>query len=128
MAPEKRREGVQGEARPVPPSSPQVWRQGKGDFFLGCLLMAEVSTPFVCLGKILIQVRGACGCESLSGGHFQGAPGVLQGTRSGRGGRLGAGEAGSGEAGGAGAPPAPDRPAHLPAHRSTSNSTLCCTR
>uniref|UniRef100_A0A8C2S7A0 TLC domain-containing protein n=1 Tax=Capra hircus TaxID=9925 RepID=A0A8C2S7A0_CAPHI len=32
-----------------------VWRQGKGDFFLGCLLMAEVSTPFVCLGKILIQ-------------------------------------------------------------------------
>uniref|UniRef100_A0A8D1K8J2 TLC domain-containing protein n=1 Tax=Sus scrofa TaxID=9823 RepID=A0A8D1K8J2_PIG len=35
-----------------------VWRQGKGDFFLGCLLMAEVSTPFVCLGKILIQVRG----------------------------------------------------------------------
>lgn len=38
--------------------SSQVWRQGKGDFFLGCLLMAEVSTPFVCLGKILIQVRG----------------------------------------------------------------------
>uniref|UniRef100_A0A8D2EUL7 TLC domain containing 3B n=1 Tax=Theropithecus gelada TaxID=9565 RepID=A0A8D2EUL7_THEGE len=33
-----------------------VWRQGKGDFFLGCMLMAEVSTPFVCLGKILIQV------------------------------------------------------------------------
>ncbi|XP_025271553.1 ceramide synthase isoform X3 [Canis lupus baileyi] len=33
-----------------------VWRQGKGDFFLGCLLMAEVSTPFVCLGKILIQL------------------------------------------------------------------------
>uniref|UniRef100_G3TJP7 TLC domain containing 3B n=1 Tax=Loxodonta africana TaxID=9785 RepID=G3TJP7_LOXAF len=36
-----------------------VWRQGKGDFFLGCLLMAEVSTPFVCLGKILIQVQAA---------------------------------------------------------------------
>ncbi|KAM8779639.1 ceramide synthase isoform 1-T1 [Rhynchonycteris naso] len=34
-----------------------VWRQGKGDFFLGCLLMAEVSTPFVCLGKILIQYK-----------------------------------------------------------------------
>ncbi|XP_048188086.1 ceramide synthase isoform X1 [Perognathus longimembris pacificus] len=33
-----------------------VWRQGKGDFFLGCMLMAEVSTPFVCLGKILIQL------------------------------------------------------------------------
>ncbi|XP_037670523.1 ceramide synthase isoform X2 [Choloepus didactylus] len=35
-----------------------VWRQGKGDFFLGCLLMAEISTPFVCLGKILIQGEG----------------------------------------------------------------------
>uniref|UniRef100_B1WBX0 TLC domain containing 3B n=4 Tax=Rattus norvegicus TaxID=10116 RepID=B1WBX0_RAT len=34
-----------------------VWRQGKGDFFLGCMLMAEVSTPFVCLGKILIQYK-----------------------------------------------------------------------
>ncbi|XP_036166666.1 ceramide synthase [Myotis myotis] len=34
-----------------------VWRQGKGDYFLGCLLMAEVSTPFVCLGKILIQYK-----------------------------------------------------------------------
>ncbi|XP_017518005.1 double C2-like domain-containing protein alpha isoform X6 [Manis javanica] len=34
-----------------------VWRQGKGDFFLGSLLMAEVSTPFVCLGKILIQYK-----------------------------------------------------------------------
>ncbi|XP_009332604.1 PREDICTED: protein FAM57B-like, partial [Pygoscelis adeliae] len=31
-----------------------LWRQGKGDFFLGCLLMAELSTPFVCLGKVLI--------------------------------------------------------------------------
>ncbi|XP_028940324.1 protein FAM57B-like, partial [Antrostomus carolinensis] len=30
------------------------WREGKGDFFLGCLLMAELSTPFVCLGKVLI--------------------------------------------------------------------------
>ncbi|KAM3654541.1 ceramide synthase-like, partial [Ammospiza maritima maritima] len=27
---------------------------GQGDFFLGCLLMAELSTPFVCLGKVLI--------------------------------------------------------------------------
>uniref|UniRef100_A0A8D0EUV8 TLC domain containing 3B n=1 Tax=Strix occidentalis caurina TaxID=311401 RepID=A0A8D0EUV8_STROC len=33
---------------------PVLWRQGKGDFFLGCLLMAELSTPFVCLGKVLI--------------------------------------------------------------------------
>ena len=38
----------------VPPT--QLWRQGKGDFFLGCLLMAELSTPFVCLGKVLILV------------------------------------------------------------------------
>ncbi|XP_005534133.1 PREDICTED: protein FAM57B, partial [Pseudopodoces humilis] len=34
-----------------------LWRQGKGDFFLGCLLMAELSTPFVCLGKVLILLR-----------------------------------------------------------------------
>ncbi|XP_026546324.1 protein FAM57B-like [Notechis scutatus] len=33
-----------------------LWRQGKGDFFLGCMLMAELSTPFVCLGKVLILV------------------------------------------------------------------------
>lgn len=50
--------GIQAEAGAVSSLSSQVWRQGKGDFFLGCLLMAEVSTPFVCLGKILIQVRG----------------------------------------------------------------------
>ncbi|CAJ0963646.1 unnamed protein product [Ranitomeya imitator] len=23
----------------------ELWREGKGDFFLGCMLMAEVSTP-----------------------------------------------------------------------------------
>ncbi|XP_073403494.1 ceramide synthase [Dendrobates tinctorius] len=34
-----------------------LWRGGKGDFFLGCMLMAEVSTPFVCLGKVLIQYK-----------------------------------------------------------------------
>ncbi|XP_023600414.1 protein FAM57B [Myotis lucifugus] len=45
-----------------------VWRQGKGDYFLGCLLMAEVSTPFVCLGKILIQVSGPEGAGAC-GGH-----------------------------------------------------------
>ncbi|XP_033928364.1 ceramide synthase-like [Melopsittacus undulatus] len=35
-------------------SAPQLWRQGKGDFFLGCLLLAELSTPCVCLSKVLI--------------------------------------------------------------------------
>ncbi|XP_025899618.1 protein FAM57B [Nothoprocta perdicaria] len=34
-----------------------LWRQDKGDFFLGCLLMAELSTPFVCLGKVLILYK-----------------------------------------------------------------------
>ncbi|KAK2521323.1 hypothetical protein Q9233_011044, partial [Columba guinea] len=34
-----------------------LWRQGKGDFFLGCLLLAELSTPFVCLGKVLILLQ-----------------------------------------------------------------------
>lgn len=43
----------------VLPCPPQLWRQGKGDFFLGCLLMAELSTPFVCLGKVLILVSMA---------------------------------------------------------------------
>uniref|UniRef100_A0A3P8SSL8 Kinesin family member 22 n=1 Tax=Amphiprion percula TaxID=161767 RepID=A0A3P8SSL8_AMPPE len=31
------------------------WRQGKGDYFQGIMFMAELSTPSVCLGKILIQ-------------------------------------------------------------------------
>ncbi|XP_078064860.1 ceramide synthase-like, partial [Mustelus asterias] len=30
-------------------------RKGRGDFFVGCMFLAEVSTPFVCLGKVLIQ-------------------------------------------------------------------------
>ncbi|XP_049600521.1 ceramide synthase-like isoform X2 [Syngnathus scovelli] len=34
-----------------------VWRQGKGDYFQGVLFLAELSTPFVCLAKVLIQVR-----------------------------------------------------------------------
>lgn len=34
----------------------QFWRQGKGDYFQGIMFMAELSTPSVCLGKILIQV------------------------------------------------------------------------
>ncbi|TWW81322.1 Protein FAM57B [Takifugu flavidus] len=32
------------------------WRQGKGDYFQGIMFMAELSTPSVCLGKILIQL------------------------------------------------------------------------
>ncbi|KAM3863996.1 ceramide synthase-like [Diretmus argenteus] len=31
------------------------WRQGRGDYFQGVLFLAELSTPFVCLGKVLIQ-------------------------------------------------------------------------
>ncbi|KAM9457714.1 TLC domain containing 3Ba isoform 1-T5 [Clarias gariepinus] len=33
------------------------WRQGKGDFFQGVMFLAELSTPSVCLGKILIQYK-----------------------------------------------------------------------
>lgn len=33
------------------------WRQGKGDYFQGVMFMAELSTPFVCLGKVLIQYK-----------------------------------------------------------------------
>uniref|UniRef100_A0A8P4GPK1 TLC domain containing 3Ba n=1 Tax=Dicentrarchus labrax TaxID=13489 RepID=A0A8P4GPK1_DICLA len=32
-----------------------LWRQGKGDFFQGLLFLPELSTPFVSLGKVLIQ-------------------------------------------------------------------------
>ncbi|XP_053707848.1 TLC domain containing 3Ba isoform X1 [Synchiropus splendidus] len=35
----------------------QVWRGGKGDYFQGLLFMAELSTPFVSLGKVLIQFK-----------------------------------------------------------------------
>ncbi|KAK3520715.1 hypothetical protein QTP70_030597 [Hemibagrus guttatus] len=34
------------------------WRQGKGDYFQGVMFLAELSTPSVCLGKILIQGAG----------------------------------------------------------------------
>lgn len=34
----------------------QFWRQGRCDYFQGIMFMAELSTPSVCLGKILIQV------------------------------------------------------------------------
>ncbi|XP_041938208.1 TLC domain containing 3Ba isoform X1 [Alosa alosa] len=33
------------------------WRQGKGDYFQGVMFLAEMSTPSVCLGKILIQYK-----------------------------------------------------------------------
>ncbi|XP_076017473.1 ceramide synthase [Genypterus blacodes] len=32
------------------------FRDDQGDFFIGCLFLTEVSTPFVSLGKILIQL------------------------------------------------------------------------
>ncbi|KAG7233734.1 hypothetical protein INR49_006655 [Caranx melampygus] len=35
-----------------------LWRQGKGDYFQGLLFLAELSTPSVCLGKVLIQING----------------------------------------------------------------------
>ncbi|KAM9779951.1 ceramide synthase-like [Neosynchiropus ocellatus] len=34
-----------------------VWRGGKGDYFQGVLFLAELSTPFVSLGKVLIQFK-----------------------------------------------------------------------
>uniref|UniRef100_A0A673B0R6 TLC domain containing 3A n=1 Tax=Sphaeramia orbicularis TaxID=375764 RepID=A0A673B0R6_9TELE len=33
------------------------FRQDQGDFFIGCLFLTELSTPFVSLGKILIQLN-----------------------------------------------------------------------
>ncbi|XP_064170175.1 ceramide synthase-like [Anguilla rostrata] len=33
------------------------WRQGKWDYFQGVMFLAELSTPSVCLGKILIQYK-----------------------------------------------------------------------
>uniref|UniRef100_A0A672HLF7 TLC domain containing 3B n=1 Tax=Salarias fasciatus TaxID=181472 RepID=A0A672HLF7_SALFA len=33
------------------------WRQGKGDYFQALLFLAELSTPSVSLGKVLIQVN-----------------------------------------------------------------------
>ncbi|XP_070407583.1 ceramide synthase-like [Nothobranchius furzeri] len=34
-----------------------LWRRGKGDYFQGVLFLAELSTPSVCLGKVLIQFK-----------------------------------------------------------------------
>ncbi|KAM4589319.1 TLC domain-containing protein 3A-like [Fundulus diaphanus] len=33
------------------------FRRGLGDFFIGCLFTTELSTPFISIGKILIQLR-----------------------------------------------------------------------
>lgn len=33
------------------------WREGRGDYFQGVMFLAELSTPSVCLGKILIQYK-----------------------------------------------------------------------
>lgn len=35
----------------------QHFRGELGDFFVGCIFTAELSTPFVSLGKILMQVH-----------------------------------------------------------------------
>lgn len=37
--------------------TPQFFRRGLGDFYIGCLFTTEFSTPFISLGKILIQVK-----------------------------------------------------------------------
>ncbi|TKS91239.1 Protein FAM57B [Collichthys lucidus] len=34
-----------------------LWRRGKGDFFQAVLFLPELSTPFVSLGKVLIQYK-----------------------------------------------------------------------
>ena len=41
----------------LPPCAFQFFRRDQGDYFIGCLFLTELSTPFVSLGKILIQVR-----------------------------------------------------------------------
>uniref|UniRef100_A0A8B9E0W8 TLC domain-containing protein n=1 Tax=Anser cygnoides TaxID=8845 RepID=A0A8B9E0W8_ANSCY len=44
--------------------APVHFRGELGDFFVGCIFTAELSTPFVSLGKILMQVR-----EGGAGAH-----------------------------------------------------------
>uniref|UniRef100_A0A672H138 TLC domain containing 3A n=1 Tax=Salarias fasciatus TaxID=181472 RepID=A0A672H138_SALFA len=45
------------------------FRKDQGDFFIGCLFLTELSTPFVSLGKILIQVRQHdCWLHKANGG------------------------------------------------------------
>ena len=63
--------------------SPQFFRKDQGDFFVGCLFLTELSTPFVSMGKILIQVSwserangaddthaGPTGCWVQPSGHW----------------------------------------------------------
>lgn len=38
-------------------SALQFFRRGLGDFFIACLFTTEFSTPFISIGKILIQVN-----------------------------------------------------------------------
>ncbi|KAF6093685.1 hypothetical protein HJG60_004879 [Phyllostomus discolor] len=42
-------------------------RGDRGDFFVGCIYTAELSTPFVSLGKILIQARMKGMAEAVQG-------------------------------------------------------------
>ncbi|KAM8853261.1 TLC domain-containing protein 3A-like isoform 2-T2 [Synchiropus picturatus] len=40
----------------TPVSDPQLLRRGLGDFFVGCLFLTELSSPFIAIGRILIQL------------------------------------------------------------------------
>ncbi|XP_054902876.1 ceramide synthase [Poeciliopsis prolifica] len=45
------------------------FRKDQGDFFIGCLFLTELSTPFVSLGKILIQLSlQECWLHKVNGG------------------------------------------------------------
>ncbi|XP_072230397.1 ceramide synthase [Leuresthes tenuis] len=45
------------------------FRKDQGDFFIGCLFLTELSTPFVSLGKILIQLSlQDCSLHKANGG------------------------------------------------------------
>uniref|UniRef100_A0A3Q0S0E8 TLC domain containing 3A n=1 Tax=Amphilophus citrinellus TaxID=61819 RepID=A0A3Q0S0E8_AMPCI len=45
------------------------FRKDQGDFFIGCLFVTELSTPFVSLGKILIQLGlQDCWLHKVNGG------------------------------------------------------------
>ncbi|XP_015225679.1 TLC domain-containing protein 3A [Cyprinodon tularosa] len=45
------------------------FRKDQGDFFIGCLFLTELSTPFVSLGKILIQLSlQDCWLHKANGG------------------------------------------------------------
>ncbi|XP_007257018.3 ceramide synthase [Astyanax mexicanus] len=45
------------------------FRKDQGDYFIGCLFLTELSTPFVSLGKILIQLSmQECWLHKMNGG------------------------------------------------------------